>query len=116
MHTFETHITTSHLYLSVQQLLLLGEYFSFNGSRSAEVSPSFSIKVTVPFTQSVDTKASREKRLGLQGLRKKERYEAKYKNAREQERGRQKQKFEHFCLQNDEFDPYAIVVPNQLWI
>ena len=36
------------------------------------------------------------------------------KNAREQERGRQKGKFEHFNLQNDEFDPYAIVVLNQL--
>ena len=27
---------------------------------------------------------------------------------------RQKEQFEHYHLQNDEFDPYAIVVLNQL--
>ena len=32
-----------------------------------------------------------------------------------QEGGRQKEHFEHFHLQNDEFDPYAIVVLSQLW-
>ena len=37
----------------------------------------------------------------------------KYK--RQQEEGKQKEKFEYFHLQNDEFDPYAIVVLNQLW-
>ena len=31
-----------------------------------------------------------------------------------QEGGRQKEDFEHFHLQNDEFDPYAIIVLNQL--
>ena len=31
-----------------------------------------------------------------------------------QERRRQREKFEDFQLQNDEFDPYAIVVLNQL--
>ena len=36
----------------------------------------------------------------------------KYK--RQQEEGRQKEKYEYFHLQNDEFDPYAIVVLNQL--
>ena len=31
-----------------------------------------------------------------------------------QERRRQREKFEDFHLQNDEFDPYAIVVLSQL--
>ena len=36
------------------------------------------------------------------------------RNKTGQEGGRQKEHFEHFHLQNDEFDPYAIVVLSQL--
>ena len=36
------------------------------------------------------------------------------RNERQQKGGKQKEKFEYFHLQNDEFDPYAIVVLNQL--
>ena len=36
------------------------------------------------------------------------------KNEREQKGGKQKEQFKYFHLQNDEFDPYAIVVLNQL--
>ena len=34
--------------------------------------------------------------------------------ADEQKGGRQKEQFEHFNLKNDEFDPYFIIVLNQL--
>ena len=38
------------------------------------------------------------------------------RNERQRKGGKQKEQFEYFHLQNDEFDPYAIVVLNQLWI
>ena len=37
-------------------------------------------------------------------------------NKKQEKGGEQKEQIESFRLQNDEFDPYAIVVLNQLWI
>ena len=37
-------------------------------------------------------------------------------NIKQEKGGKQKEQIESFRLQNDEFDPYAIVVLNQLWI